>query len=188
MSLVQTTAPLTMAISLAAAKDSLRIEQLDTALDAHITRWIKGITLEAEHQISRSLVAQGWRLTLDAFPSAIRLDRPPILAVASISYYDSTNVLRVLSQSDYTVDLASTPGYVVPAPGKAWPGTFDRINAVSIEYTAGYGVDDSTVPVNVQMYILARLAEQFDPTGREFKDTPQSRYADSLLDRSRNYA
>ncbi len=54
-----------LAVSLAAAKTTLRIEQSDTSLDASITLWLKGITLQCEHALGRSLVAQGWRLSID---------------------------------------------------------------------------------------------------------------------------
>lgn len=188
MSTRRTTPPAALAVSLQSAKDSLRIMAGDTLLDSLITLEIKAITLEAEHQLGRSLVTQGWRLTLDRFDDALRLDYGPIMSVQSIKFYDSTNTLQTLDPADYFVDSASVPGYIVPAIAKTWPATFARINAVIVDYTAGYGATDETVPHNVQMYILARLAEQFDSTGREFKDTPQSRFADRLLDRSRTYA
>lgn len=188
MSINSTTGPAALAVSLAIAKESLRIDQGDTALDSTISLFIKGITLEAEQQIKQSLVSQGWRLTLDAFPPALRLDWGPVITVQSIQYYDADNILRTLHPDDWTLDKASNPGYIVPAVGKAWPATYGRVNALVVNYTAGYGADEESVPANVQMYILARLIEQFDPSGREFKESPQSRYAHGLLDRSRNYA
>lgn len=188
MSTRRTTPPAALAVSLQSAKDSLRIMAGDTALDSLITLAIKAITLEAEHQLGRSLVTQGWRLTLDAFQQALRLDFAPVSGVTSIKYYDAANALQTLHPDDYTVDTASEPGYVVPAPGKAWPATYSRVNAVEVEYLAGYGASEDDVPANIQSYILVRLAEQFDSTGREFKETPQSRFAERLLDVSRTYA
>jgi hypothetical protein len=61
------------------------------------------------------------------------------------------------------------------------------VHAVMVDYTAGYGPTADTVPACVQHYILARLAEQFDSTGREFKETAQSKYTERLLDRVRVY-
>jgi uncharacterized phiE125 gp8 family phage protein len=187
MTTKSTTPPAALAVSLAAAKESLRIDAGDTALDASITLWIKGITLEAEHQLGRSLINQGWRLSLDAFPDALRLDHPPTVSVESVKYFDTNNVQQTLDPADYMVDKITEPGYIVPAAGKAWPDTFDRIHAVEVNYTAGYGSTEADVPVNVQLYVLARLVEQFDSTGREFKETAQSKFVERLLDRCRTY-
>ncbi len=180
-------APVALAVSLIAAKETLRIEVSDTTLDASITRWIQGITLDAEHRLGCSLVSQGWRLTLDQFGDALRLEHPPAIAVESIKFYDAANQLQTLSPADYYVDVITMPAYVVPAAGKAWPATFGRINAVVVDYTAGYGTSDVDVPANVQLYILARLAEQFDPATREFKETEQSKFTERLLDRAKVY-
>lgn len=184
----QITPPSALAVSLASAKASLRIEESDNTFDASITLWLKGITRECEHQLGRSLVHQQWRLSIDYISEAIRLPHAPIVSVESLQYYDVQNVLQTLEPLDYTVDLVSTPGYIVPAPGCAWPETFDKIHAVVVDYTAGYGPDDTSVPENVQLYILARLTEQWDPATREFKATSQSMYIERLLDACRTFS
>lgn len=188
MSTRATTPPAELAVSLAAAKETLRIDASDTSLDASITRWIKGVTREAEHQLGRSLINQGWRLSLDAFPDAFRLDHPPIVSIQSIQYFDVDNTLQTLDPADWLADIVTEPGFIVPGIGKAWPESYDRVHAVTVDYTAGYGATEESVPVNVQLYILARLAEQFDPSGREFKETAQSKFVERLLDRERTYA
>lgn len=190
-----TTPPASLAVSMAMAKESLRIEQDDTSLDATITLWIKGITLQVQHKIGRALISQGFTATLDGFPlrrcggaGAIRLDYPPIVSVDSIQFYDADNALQTLDPADYTVDTVSAPGYIVPAAGKAWPAAFARINAVTIPYRAGHGATSADVPENVQLYIVARLLEQFDPVTREFRDTVQSVFAARLLDACQVYS
>lgn len=173
-----------LAVSLEDAKETLRIS--DSGLDASIERWIRAITLEAEHQTGCTVnVAKNWRLTLDAFPDALRLDYAPVLNVESVKFYDAENALQTLDPADYYVDSVSVPGFIVPAPDKAWPATYDRVHAVVVDYVSGTA---DGVPENIQQYILARLQEQFDPSGREFKETAQSKYADRLLDISRTYA
>jgi uncharacterized phiE125 gp8 family phage protein len=171
------TPPVALAVSLAAARANLR--EPDVALNGIIETWIKGITAHAEHYMGRAIISQGWRVTLDTFPDAIRLDRPPIVSVASVKYYDAAGLLQTLDLQDYTVDLVSEPGYVVPARGKSWPATDDRINAVMVDYTCGYGADDTTTPEDIRLYILAKLTEQFTAEpGKEVK----SCFLDRLLD------
>lgn len=188
MSTRSTTAPAALAVTLEAAKQTLRIDDSDTSLDVVITLQIKAITRDAEHALGRSLISQGWRLSLDAFPDALRLDHPPIVSVSSVSYFDTNNQLQTLYPADYVLDKVSEPGYLVPAQGRAWPETADRVHAVTVNYVAGYGAAADDVPAEIQLYILARLAEQFDASGREFKETTQSRFVERLLDRCKVYS
>ena len=124
------TPPAGLAVSLVAAKETLRIMQADTSLDVSISLCIKAIIADTEHQLERSLINQGWRLTLDEFPDALRLDYPPLVSVQSVTYYDVDNVLQTLDPADYLVDAVTEPGYIVPARGKSWPATCDRINEI----------------------------------------------------------
>lgn len=181
------TAPTELAVSLAAVRETLRMEADDTSLDLTLTRWVKAITLVCEHAIGRSLITQGRRLTLDAFPDAMRLDQPKTISVQSVKYYDVDNVLQTLDPADYYADMVTEPAYIVPAAGCAWPETYVRVNAVQVDYTCGYGATEASVPANVQTYILARMAELFDPVTREFKETSQSRFVERLLDQATVY-
>lgn len=179
--------PLELAVSMAMAKEALRIAASDTSLDATIMLALKAIIRQTEHELNRSLISQGWKLTLDLFPDAFRLDNPPLIGVQSVTYYDEDEILQTLDPADYYVDAVTEPGYVVPGSGKAWPSTFARVNAVTVSYTAGYGLTHEDVPANIRGYILVRLQEQFDPSGREFKETAQTKYAARLLDEARVY-
>jgi uncharacterized phiE125 gp8 family phage protein len=186
MSLIQVSPPTALAVSLAMAKDQLRIEQTDPDSDALLTLWIKAITQEAEHATGRMLINRPMRVVLDAFPDAIRLCAPTY-EVASVKYVDVNGVEQTLDPADYYADKITEPGYVVPASGTAWPATASQVNAVSVDFTAGYGVDDSTVPEAAKLYIVARLAEQWDRDSKEFKETVASSFIKGLLDQIKVY-
>ncbi|CUI04682.1 hypothetical protein BN2497_4141 [Janthinobacterium sp. CG23_2] len=181
----QITPPVELAVSLEAAK--LQLRETSSDLDASIELWLKGITRECEHQTGRTLIKQTWQTALPAFDDAIRLEGAPLIAVQSVKYYDAGNVLQTLAPEAYYADAVTEPSYIVPAGGAAWPATYARPNAVIVEYTCGYGLTAAAVPENIQLYILARLCEQFDPATREFKATAQSMYVDRLLDACRVY-
>ncbi len=181
MSREQTSAPVTLALTMAEAKQALRIEEDDTSLDTMIEIWVAGITAEAEAQTHRAFVNRGMRVTLDAFPDAIQLSAPTF-SVEAVRYLDPDGVMRTLDPADYYVDKVTKPGYIVPARGKAWPATESHVNAVSVDYTAGYGPTAATVPDTVRLYILARLQELWDPAAREFRETQASIFVSRLLD------
>lgn len=170
------TAPAALAVSMADARLAVKIEADDTSMDTAITVCIAGITAYAEHQMQRSIINRTLRQTLDSFPDAIKLYSPPIASVSYVKYYDADNVLQTLAPDDYTVDTVSEPGYIVPAPGVTWPSTYNKINAVQVQYVAGYGATDASTPDNIRMYILAKLTEQFDA------DAKPNAFLDCLLD------
>lgn len=180
----QITPPATLAVTLDQAKANMRIDGSD--MDALVMMWIAGVTATVEHELGRALVTQGWRVTLDAFPAAIRLAMPPLMSVESVKFFDVAGALQILDPLDYVVDAINEPGYIMPAPGKAWPATAVRVNAVMVDYTCGYTA--GSMPANVSLYILAKLVEQFDPATRMERDTVQSIFLDRLLDACRTYS
>lgn len=95
----------------------------------------------AETITNRILCDSVWELRLDAFPEnggRIVGIKSPLIAVNSIKYVDTSGVLQTLSSSAYQVDLFSEPPRVVPAYGYQWPATRDELNAVRVEFQAGY--------------------------------------------------
>ncbi|MCA1857450.1 hypothetical protein LE190_16170 [Massilia oculi] len=151
-------------------------------MDAEIELDVRGIAGEVEHQLQRALVEQTRCVTLDRFPDAIKLAMPPLLTVESVKYVDVDGVQQTLDPQDYLVDSVSEPGYVMPAPGRSWPTTADRANAVEVRYRCGYGPDHTAVPAPIQSYILGRLQAQHLPAeGRT------AAYLEGLLDAYRVY-
>lgn len=177
------TPPDALAVSLDEAKLNLRIDGNEQ--DSMIEAWLHGIIAHAEHVTGRSFINQTWRVTLDEFPDAIELPVPVSSVV--VKFIDETGVEQTLDPADYIVDSVSEPGYAVPGVGKTWPTTYDRINSISVDVVAGYGATDASVPRGIKLYILARLVEQYDPAVRVEKETVQSSFLDSMLDRYKVY-
>ena len=169
---------------MAKAKEALRFEEDDLSQDGLIAIWIAGITAEAENQTGRAFVNRAMRTTLGGFPDAIKLSAPTF-SVEAVRFVAPDGSTHILDPADYYVDRVTVPGYIVPARGKAWPATDTRVDAVIVDYTAGYGVSDVDVPSEVKMYILAKLQVQFEtsvgagsPVGKPFNVA----YLDRLLD------
>lgn len=164
-------------ITLAEAKLHLRVD--DTAEDSLITALISAARETCEDRIEGTVPVTGWRLTLDAFPDAVKLPRPPIVSVESVKYIDTAGVQQTLSPLDYVVDTVSSPGYIVPAFGKAWPETRGQINAVTVEYTAGSAAAQHAL----KAWMLLAIGEMF--ANREAsaeRPAVAHGFADRLLD------
>ncbi len=155
MTLTVKTPPADEPVSLEDAKDHLRVDT--SASDAQIAAQIQAARERAERYLGRSLVTQTLELRLDAFPSVIDLPRPPIQSVDLIEYIDPDVDTQTLGQ--FTVDREGAR--IIPAAGNDWPRTLATVNAVTVEYTAGYGGPED-VPQAIKQAILLTVERLYD--------------------------
>jgi hypothetical protein len=92
----------------------------------------------------------------------IFVPRPPLVSVDSIKYYDDGGILQTLDPAAYIVDLNSEPGRIVPAVATSWPSTQNRVNAVEVHFTCGYGASGTSVPAGIKMWMLMMAGTLFE--------------------------
>lgn len=146
-------------LTLAQAKAQSRVT--NDAEDSLIADAVLSATQYAEKFTSRQFVTATWKLTLDRFPRVIRLPLPPTISIGSVKYVDTAGTQQTLDVSKYQFDGLSEPGRIVPAWGEVWPDTRDELNAVTVEFDAGYG-DASEVPQSIKQAMLLIVAHGFD--------------------------
>ncbi|KQW97133.1 hypothetical protein ASC94_10100 [Massilia sp. Root418] len=185
MAEIRITPPAVLAVDLALVKSNMGIDGGD--LDALVTSWTKGVIADLEHEIGQCMMEQTWRVTADGFGDAITLPHP-VIEIASVKYIDPDGVEQTLADTGYRVRREQYQSSLLPARGASWPATLDDVDVVTIEVVCGYGDTPDSTPENVQLYILAKMREQFDPATRLERDTVQSTYLDGLLDACRSYA
>jgi uncharacterized phiE125 gp8 family phage protein len=168
--LVQTAGPKVEPISLADARNFLRVDSDFTADDQLIAGLITAARQNAEAITQRSFITQSWELTLDAFPSpsvmgvpygvpysipphAITLERGTVQSVASITYR-SAGVWTPMDAANYVADLSGCPARITPVFGQIWPViSTPQIGNVKVAYTAGYGDTAATVPAGILLWM-----------------------------------
>ena len=101
----------------------------------------------AEQFTGRSIALKTYQLSLDAFPDSteIELPMPPLVSVESLTYVDTAVEEQSLTEADWVIDReqdAAGAGWVLPVSGTAWPSTAAVINAVQVQYRAGYQVPE----------------------------------------------
>lgn len=173
--------PPALAVDLAAAKEALRVDGDEQ--DALVEAWLRGIIDHAEHATQRSFIAQTWRTVLPGFPAALRLPSSPVISITSVKYIDTAGIEQTLPESAYYV----ADDCLLPAYGTTWPATRDQANAVTVEAVYGYGESPDDVPHGIRLYLIAALAQQFDPAIRPEKDAVRASFIDRLLDKFRKY-
>lgn len=184
MTMIRITPPAALPVSLDLAKANMRVDGDD--MDALITSWIKGVVAALEHEIGQCLIEQTWRVMVDSFPAALELPHP-VMSVTSVKYFDVDGTEQTLDPAAYRLWRARYRSALMPPRGGAWPETLADTD-VTVEVVCGYGAAPDDVPENVQLYILAKLVEQFDPATRMERDTVQSAFVARLLDACRSYA
>lgn len=164
-------------VTVAEAKAHLRVGFSED--DTLIEGLIASATAEAQTITRRQLVTATWKLLLRDFPAGdepIRVPLPPLQSVSSVKYFDTNGTEQTIASANYIVDIASEPGRIALAPDKTWPGVQDRINAVTVEFIAGYG-DPSAVPERIKTAIKQLVGHWYEnreaaTLGIEAKEVP----------------
>jgi uncharacterized phiE125 gp8 family phage protein len=185
-------APASQPVSVAEAKQHCRVV-VDND-DAYIGALIDKAVAYVEDQIGRALISQKYKHTLIDFPRicsdvdglmGLYLKPTPLLSVESVKYIDvDGNEITLENNTDYVVDIYSTPGRIVPAYQKSWPSVRYVPNAVAIEFTAGYGGVEN-VPSPIKQGVLMLVASWYDAraavSGIDLKELPRCISAEAVI-------
>lgn len=155
--LAQTVAPSQEPVDLETAKTHLRIDS--TVDDLLLDGYLQAARAHIETVTRYQLVTATYRLDLPAFPSVLRLPRPPLQSVTSIGYTDSAGDPQTVLNTTYTVATSVIPAYV--APVDAWPTVTEGPAAVQVTFVAGFGTPQQ-VPSVYKALILLLVADMYE--------------------------
>ena len=157
------TAPTLTPVSVAEAKTHLRIDSSFTADDTYIETLISVATSAAENYTNLALMEQSWYLDIDAFPDYFNLLKGTLrqLTVNSITYSDADNASQTLAAANYFGDGSIKPARIYFAPDATIPSTYDKPNAVVVDFTLGFGAA-SQVPAPIKQAILLTIGRFYE--------------------------
>jgi len=156
------TPPLAQPISLAEAKSQLRVEHNDD--DTIISRLI-GVAVayvDATGALGACMMTQTWGQWLGQNPGTVTLLLGPVQSVSAVKYYDVNNALQTDTLSNYNILGTKTRTIVAPKNGFNWPTTFQRDDAIQIQYVCGYGGTSYSVPQNVRHAMMMLVAHHYE--------------------------
>lgn len=152
--------PGTSPVTLAEAKRHLRIADTvpsDADLDAEIQASLDAAVQAVETDTQRTVtINQRYAMTLDRLTGPLYLPYPPALSLVSITYYDGDNAQQTLSDGEL---VFARIGKSALRFNDGLPSTYDRIDAVTITWDAGY---TSTIPADLRLAIMYQLDLAFD--------------------------
>jgi hypothetical protein len=171
--LVMTSPPAEEPVSLTTAKLHLRVTISND--DSLITALITAARELCEKETRRAFITRTYQLRMNRFPwtspqvylpaysdertpggtwGMIRMPKPPLASVVSITYQDLNGTVQTLDPSAYQVDSGGiTQGVIVPAYGTYWPQALFNLDSIVINYTAGYG-DATAIPLSISQAML----------------------------------
>lgn len=177
-------------ITVSDAKAFLRIDPSDTNDDTLVTALISAARRHAENYTNRALISQTWDYWIDGFPPGtrapggwwdgvregalssliqaqgeIRIPKPPLLAINSITYYDTTDSPQLTDLTTLVIQPEISPAVVFPKIGQIWPVTTRPRQAVQINFTAGYGTTAGSVPADIVHAIKILIVHFYENRG-----------------------
>lgn len=166
MSLRLITAPADEPVTLADARLHLRVD--DTDEDALIASLISAARARVEWYTGRALITQSWVLWCDRWPVSgiIEIPLAPLIRVQSLTLYGTDDSPLLMNGVQYRVDTVSAPGRVQMKGGFTPPVALRSLNAVALEFDAGYG-DAAAVPAAFRQAILCIIADLYQHRGDE---------------------
>jgi uncharacterized phiE125 gp8 family phage protein len=158
-----------------------------TADDTIVESYITSARDWCETHTRRAFCHQTLTLTLDSFPwgggyfnranrmnptlnnflpsqsGLVKLDRPPFVAINSITYLDTSGNEQTLSSSIYRVISSSKNATrLTTKPNQLWPATYPTMATVAIEYQGGYSVDGTLVPEGIKTAIKLLVSHWYN--------------------------
>lgn len=161
----------------AEAKDFLKVDT--TADDTLIDNLIKAATQSCEIYTNRYFLNTLLTQYSDNWNEFYKLYKSPVVSITHVKYYDTTDTLQTLASSNYILDNISQPARIGLSVTGNLPSLADRINAVEVKYTVGYGTTSSEVPEGIRQAVLITIGNWYENrqsviTGRTATELPLS--------------
>lgn len=138
--------------------------------DARISSFITTARRDSEAETNRAFIETEFLYTLDAFPCrsrfdgadriAIKLPISPLIEIVEIKYIDADGELQTLAEADYVLDDVGEPTRIMPE-SEAWPATKCVMNAVRVQFKAGFGAAED-VPEEIKDALLLIVGNLYE--------------------------
>ncbi len=166
--------PASQIITTEEAKKHLNVNGISQ--DGYIDSLVQAATVALENYTEGQLGVATYELLIDGFKD-LCLEKHPVSAISSITYFDSSNVQQTLAVSFYDLFTGEQKSRLIfDNP----PDTYDRIDAVTITYVAGYSSIPTPLLHAVKLTLGSFYSKRDDsvrkmPTAAEYLAAPYKR-------------
>lgn len=152
--ITRTTSPGEAAISADTIKSHLRITGADQDSTIDLIAAAVAENLDGySGYLQRALIEQSWTIGVEG-PNrggAIFLPLTPAASITAINYFDTSGEEQTAEVTDFRLTKSEDWAFVTPKPGKSWPQTEARPDAINIEYVCGYGAAEEDIPAPIRL-------------------------------------
>ncbi len=155
------------ALPLTVAEVKLYLRVSNTADDALIEELIETASLCCESYTRRVLITKTFRTYRDCWLRPyIELRKSPLQSIESVKYYDTENVLQTLDASNYyTTDEPDYYSKILYTQDATLPSLYKRLQAIEIEFKAGYGDTADDIPADLKLAMKQHIAMMYENRG-----------------------
>jgi len=153
-------------ITIDEAKKHLRIFE-DIEENEYLLGLIRSARQYIETYCGISIISRTWELYLDAFPSCIEIPEPRLIDVISITYSDTTGTEQTLAPTNYRVSGKRKYARIFESAGSTWPDTENFEDAVTVQFTAGFGATREDVPEAIKQAIKLLIGHWYENRGSQ---------------------
>nr|AKH46248.1 phiE125 gp8 protein [uncultured marine virus] len=150
-------------VSLSECKADLRIDDSFTLDDSLIESYILAASKLCSEIVGRKLIGETWKTSFEfVCDGEIELPFTPVQSIEEVQYYDSDNVSKTLSVSDFYLFNYDDRSIIEPINTATWPQTYSRRDAISITFITGMGADGSAIPETIKRAIRLTVAHWYE--------------------------
>lgn len=141
-------------VSLAEARAFLKLDGNEE--DGLIETLIGAARLHVEGITGQALLAQSWRIVLDAWPDPgwVRLPVAPLISVTAVCAIDGHGASHEIGLAQFR---AEADRLLVPRAVAGMPMLQER-GGIEIDYVAGFGTEPGAVPADLRQAMLGLVA------------------------------
>lgn len=143
-------------VTAAQLRAQLNIPDTDTTHDTQLAFLANVAREQIEVDTGRYVTSQTWRIKLPHFLE-FQFCQRPVTAIDSITYFDSSNTQQTLAASSYELDTGRDH-LILHSP----PITYDRFDAVTVNYSVGGFATTEAVPYLYKHACLLLVAHYFE--------------------------
>ena len=159
------TPPAELPVTLAEVKEHLKLDPGDTTQDDYLTFLITSITKYAEKYTKRTFINTKFRTYRDIFTDYIKLRRGKLQTIDLFEYLVDDIYTTVSTDLFYVTDETAFSRIVRKANEEYPTNIDDQMQAIKIEFTAGYGTTEADVPADLRLALLEHIAKSYENRG-----------------------
>lgn len=165
------------ALSIEEVNDHLKTSFTKISADPYLSMLVKAVETFGENFTKRTFTNKTYRSYRDFWQTTYLLERSPFVSIETVTFNDENQVSQTVSDSNYYNNFSAFYSNIIFIDSFTFPNLSSRVQSIQIDFVAGYGIEDETIPNDLKAAMLNHLAELYSNRG----DCKNTATADFML-------